>query len=154
MKARIHRVGIVVKDLDAAIPLYEKLLGTHFHRSGDAVAKEAGVHVAAAWDAGVELVTPVRGSRNPIAQKMEAYLQTHGDGGVFAVGYRTNDIDAAHEAAAQAGIPKLLPTFRFSQEQLDAEFNGAFTRFEETVLDTYSRMGYLFAYNLIEDARK
>lgn len=151
MKAKLHRVGIVVKDLDTSIAMYEKLLGTTFHKSGDAVAEQAGVHVAAAWDAGVELVKPVSGSKNPIAIKMEEYLKTHGDGGVFAVGYRCDDIVAANKVSEELGMSNLLPTFKFTQEQIDAEFNGAYRRFEETVLDTLKKMGYLFAYNLIEE---
>ncbi|MET0987927.1 MAG: VOC family protein [Steroidobacteraceae bacterium] len=152
MKATLHRVAIAVKDLEASIALYEKLLGTTFHRTGEAVAKEAGVYVAAAWDAGVELVTAVPGSSNPTAKQIKDFLEQHGEG-VFAVGFSTNDLEAAHRVAEHAGIRKLFPTFKFSQKQLDEEFNGAFTRFEETVLDTYDKMGYQFAYNIIEEKK-
>lgn len=153
MKAKLHRVGIVVTDLDKSIALYEKLLGSKFHRTGDAVAKAVGIQVAAAWEAGVELVRPIPGSTNPAALKMFEFLKSHGDGGVFAIGYRADDVDAALRIASECGIEKLLPTFAFTQEQLDSEFNGAYTRFEETVLDTMAKMGYLFAYNTIEDAK-
>jgi catechol 2,3-dioxygenase-like lactoylglutathione lyase family enzyme len=151
MKARIHRVAIAVRDLENSIILYEKLLGTTFHRTGEAVAKEAGVYVAASWEAGVELVTAAPGSDNPTAVQIREFLDGHGDSGVFAVGFSTNDLDAAHQAAGGAGIHKLLPTFEFTQQQLDEEFNGTFTKFQETVMDTYGKLGFQLAYNIIEE---
>jgi catechol 2,3-dioxygenase-like lactoylglutathione lyase family enzyme len=147
--AKIHRIGIAVSDLDRAVERYTALFNGDFTRTGDAVGEEAGVHVAADWALGVELVQPVPGSANPIAQQMEKFLAEHGDG-VFAVGFTVDDTETALKAAEAAGIKPLLPTFAFTDEQLQREFNGAFTKFEETVLDTRDEFGISHAFNAIE----
>jgi catechol 2,3-dioxygenase-like lactoylglutathione lyase family enzyme len=147
--AKIHRIGIAVSDLDKAIERYTALFDGNFTKTGEAVGQEAGVHVAADWALGVELVQPVAGSANPIAQQMEKFLAEKGDG-VFAVGFSVDDTEAALKGAKAAGIEPLLPTFSFTDEQLQSEFNGAFSKFEETVLDTRDEFGISHAFNVIE----
>jgi methylmalonyl-CoA/ethylmalonyl-CoA epimerase len=151
VSAKIHRIGVAVKDLDAAIERYTALFGGTFEKTGEAVSQEAGVHVASDWNLGIELVSPVSGSANPIAQQMETFLAEKGDG-VFAVGFTVEDTDAALAQAKEAGVESLLPTFAFTDQQLKDEFAGAFTRFEETVLDTQKDFGVSYAFNIIENA--
>jgi predicted enzyme related to lactoylglutathione lyase len=151
MSARIHRIGVAVKDLDAAIDYYSAFFGVPFERTGEAVSEEAGVAVAANWQLGIELVQPVPGSANPIAQQMEKHLAEKGEG-IFAAGFSSDDIDADLSRAESAGANQLLPTFKFTEQQLQDEFAGAFTRFEETVFDTYPACGAAYALNVIEDA--
>lgn len=150
--AKIHRIGIAVSDLDKAVERYTALFGGNFTKTGEAVSQEAGVRVAADWSLGIELVQPVPGSSNPIARDMEKFLAEKGDG-VFAVGYTVDDtkteLDRAEKAA---GVVPLLPTFAFSDEQLRDEFAGAFTKFEETVLDTRDEFGVSHAFNVIVPA--
>src|SRR5207244_12646198 len=116
MSAHIHRIAIAVNDLDAAVELYSTLFGGTFERTGEAVSQEAGVAVASDWQLGIELVTPVPGSENPIAKKMERFLAEKGEG-IFAAGFRVDDMDAALAQARQARIEPLLPTFTFTAEQ-------------------------------------
>jgi hypothetical protein len=151
MSARIHRIAVVVHDLDAAIDLYTKLFSGNFTKTGEAVAEEAGVYVAADWALGIELIHPVPGSPNPVAQKLEKLLAERGEG-ICGAGFTVPDMDAALASAKAAGIDSLLPTFKFSQEQIDQEFNGAFSRFEETPLDSSDQTGAVYALNLIEPA--
>ena len=153
MKVKLHRIAIVVRDLEKAITFYEKLLNTKFHRTGEAVAKEAGVYVAAAWDAGVELVAPVPNCDHPSAIEIEGFLKTHGDSGIYAAGFSTDDLEAMHARAATVGVTPLLPTFKFTQKQHDEEFGGAFTRFEETIMKTYEEHGFQMAFNFIEEKK-
>jgi catechol 2,3-dioxygenase-like lactoylglutathione lyase family enzyme len=149
MPAQIHRVGIAVSDLDEAVERYTALFGGHFTRTGEAASEAAGVRIAADWALGIELVQPVPGSMNPIAQQMEKFLAEKGDG-VFAVGFTVDDSAAALAKAKAAGIELLLPTFSFTEQQLQEEFDGAFTKFEETVLDTRNEFGISYAFNIID----
>jgi methylmalonyl-CoA/ethylmalonyl-CoA epimerase len=149
MSAKIHRIGIAVSDLDKAVERYTALFGGHFTKTGEAVSAEAGVRVAADWALGIELVQPVSGSANPVAQQMEKFLAEKGDG-VFAVGYTVEDTAAALARAKEAGVEPLMPTFSFTEQQLKDEFAGAFTHFEETVLDTRDDFGISHAFNVIE----
>lgn len=150
MKTRLHRIAVAVRDLDKAIATYEKLSGGKFHKTGEAVAKEAGVHVAAAWDVGIELVSPVKGCDNPITRNLEALLEARGDC-VCGVGFCTDDLDATIRSAGELGIKPMLPTFEFTQEQIDQEFAGKYTRFAECPLDSATQLGFLWAANIIEE---
>jgi catechol 2,3-dioxygenase-like lactoylglutathione lyase family enzyme len=151
MPAKIHRIGIAVSDLDKAVDRYTALFGGTFTMTGEAVSEEAGVRVAADWNLGIELVSPLPGSANPIARRMQEFLAEKGDG-VFAVGYTVEDTAAALARAKEAGVEPLLPTFSFTEQQLQDEFAGAFTKFEETVLDTRDEFGITHAFNMIEYA--
>jgi len=151
MNALIHRIGVAVNDLDTAIEYYSPLFGGTFERTGEAVSEEAGVAGAADWAIAIEVVQPVSCRANPIAQQMERVLAERGEG-VFDVGFTVPDIDAGLERAEQAGVTQLLPTFRFTDRQLQDEFAGAYAKFEETVLDTLDRTGSAIAFNSIDDA--
>jgi 4-hydroxyphenylpyruvate dioxygenase-like putative hemolysin len=151
MPAKIHRIAVAVHDLDAAVELYTQLFDGTFTRTGDAVGEEAGVHVAADMALGIELVHPVPGSANPIAQKLTKFLAEQGEG-IFGAGFCVPDMDAALAHAKQAGVDPMLPTFKFTQEQIDHEFQGAFKRFEETPLDSIDQTGVVYALNVIEPA--
>jgi 4-hydroxyphenylpyruvate dioxygenase-like putative hemolysin len=149
MSVTIHRIAVAVHDLDAAVELYTKLFDGNFKRTGEAVGEEAGVHVAADMALGIELVHPVPGSANPVAQKLEKFLAERGEG-IFGAGFSAPDMDAALAHASEAGIEPLLPTFKFTQEQIDHEFDGAFSRFEETPLDSGDQTGAIYAINVID----
>jgi predicted enzyme related to lactoylglutathione lyase len=151
MNARIHRIGVAVNDLATAIEYYSALFGGTFERTGEAVSEESGVAVAADWAIGIERVQSVPGSANPIAQQMEHILAERGEG-VLDVGFTVPDMDAALERAEQAGVKQLLPTFRFTDRQLQDEFAGAYAKFDDTVLDTLDRTGSAIAFNSIDDA--
>jgi len=150
MKAKLHRVAIVVKDLDKSIEQYAKLTGATFHKTGDAVAKQAGAIVAAAWDAGIELVMPFPGSDHPTAVELEQFLETRGEGPV-AIGMVCDDMERSVEIAGDLGMPQLRPKYVFSQKELEDEFGGVFSRFEEIVLNSTGKLGYTMALNTLEE---
>lgn len=152
MRARMHRIAVAVKDLDKSIKDYEKLTGAKFHKTGDSVAQQAGVIVAAAWDAGVELVTPFPGSDHPMAKGLDDFIAARGEG-IIAVGMATDDLDGAVAIAGEMGIKPLRPKYVFTQHELDEEFGGVFTRFEESALDSGTQLGYTLAYNIIEEVQ-
>ena len=149
MTTKIHRIAIAVKDIDLAIDKYSKMFGATFVKTADAVSQHVGVYVASDWTMGIELASPVPGSVNLVTQKMERYLADHGEG-VFGTAFVVDDMEHALEKANQAGVKELMPTFGFTPEQLDAEFGGVFTRFEETLMDTEESCGFTVAFCLFE----
>jgi catechol 2,3-dioxygenase-like lactoylglutathione lyase family enzyme len=149
MTTKIHRIAIAVKDIDVAIEKYSKMFGATFVKTADAVSQHVGVYVASDWSIGIELASPVPGSLNPVAQKMEKFLAHNGEG-VFGTAFAVDDMAMAVATANKAGTQELMPTFGFTPEQLDAEFGGVFTRFEETLMDTEDECGFTVAFCLFE----
>jgi catechol 2,3-dioxygenase-like lactoylglutathione lyase family enzyme len=149
MTTKIHRIAIAVKDIDAAIEKYSKLLGAKFVKTGAAVSEHVGVYVASDWAMGIELASPVPGTLNPGAKKIEQYLAEYGEG-VFGTAFVVDDMASAVEMANKAGVKESQPTFDFTPEQLEAEFGGVFTRFEETLMDTKDECGFVVAFCLFE----
>jgi catechol 2,3-dioxygenase-like lactoylglutathione lyase family enzyme len=149
MTTKIHRIAIAVKDIDVAIDKYSKLFGATFVKTADAVSEHVGVYVASDWTMGIELASPVPGSLNLVTQKMEKFLAANGEG-VFGTAFVVDDMAMALETANKAGVTELMPTFGFTQEQLEAEFGGVFTRFEETLMDTENECGFTVAFCLFE----
>jgi catechol 2,3-dioxygenase-like lactoylglutathione lyase family enzyme len=149
MTTKIHRIAIAVKDIDAAIGRYSKLFGAKFVKTAEAVSQHVGVYVASDWAVGIELASPVPGSLNPVAKKMEKFLADNGEG-VFGTAFVVDDMAKAVETANKAGVKELMPTFDFTPEQLEAEFGGVFTRFEETLMDSEDKCGFIVAFCLFE----
>jgi methylmalonyl-CoA/ethylmalonyl-CoA epimerase len=103
---RIDHVGIAVEDLDAAIELYESQYEMELvHRETvteqgvDAVLLDVG-------DGHVELLAPL-GPDTPVGK----YLAKNGPG-LHHVAYAVDDIDAALEQIAAAGIRRIDETPR------------------------------------------
>jgi len=149
MTTKIHRIAIAVKDIDAGIDRYSKLFGATFVKTAEAVSQHVGVYVASDWAMGIELASPVPGSLNPVAMRMEKFLAKNGEG-VFGTAFVVDDMTMALEKANKAGVKELMPTFSFTPEQLEAEFAGLFTRFEETLLDSEDNCGFTVAFCLFE----
>lgn len=100
MTARgVNRVTIVVRDLNHGKAFYSQLLGATFHSMNDADAEKFGIRVAAAWDAGIELVSPIPGRESTASQ----FLEKHGEG-LMGVVFEVDDVDAAKAAAEQLGV--------------------------------------------------
>ena len=98
MFGRIDHIGVAVEDVDAAIELYEKSFEMELvHRETvteqgvDAVLLDVG-------DGHVELLAPL-GPDTPVGK----YLAKNG-AGLHHVAYAVDDIDAALERIAAAGI--------------------------------------------------
>jgi methylmalonyl-CoA/ethylmalonyl-CoA epimerase len=94
----IDHIGVAVKDLDDAIALYRERLGMREqHRE---TVEAQGVHAALLeiGDAHVELIAPID-SDGSVAR----FLERNGPG-LHHVAYRTDDIEAALERLASAGM--------------------------------------------------
>ncbi len=106
MFGRIDHVGVAVEDLDAAVALYESQFEMPLvHRER---VEEQGVE-AVLLDVGeghVELLAPL-GPDTPVGK----YLAKNGPG-LHHVAYAVDDIDAALEQIAAAGIEQIDKTPR------------------------------------------
>jgi methylmalonyl-CoA/ethylmalonyl-CoA epimerase len=95
---RIDHIGVAVEDLDEALGLYRGKLGMREqHRE---TVEEQGVEAVLLeiGEGHVELLSPL-GADTAVGR----FLERHGPG-MHHVAYRTEDIDAALEAARKAGL--------------------------------------------------
>jgi catechol 2,3-dioxygenase-like lactoylglutathione lyase family enzyme len=150
VRTKLHRVVIAVKDLDAAVPRYERLFGASFVRTADAVAAATGVVVAADPDTGLELAFPLPDTPTEISADIASWLEAHGEG---VYGLAVNAADDFEEAVAAARADNLtfaMEPFSFSQEEIDREFGGRYSRYEEAIIDR-KHLGFALAYNAIAE---
>jgi len=95
---RIDHIGVAVEDVDAAIALYQDSFGMELaHRE---TVEEQGVEAVLldVGDGHVELLTPL-GPDTPVGK----YMAKNG-AGLHHVAYAVDDIDAALEKIAAAGL--------------------------------------------------
>jgi len=92
----VHHVNFLVRDLDAAIERYERLLGVSIERVDE--LPERGVRVARFRAGGtwIALVQPVA-EGEPMR-----HLERHGEG-FFLLSFEVDDVDAAAGAVRRAG---------------------------------------------------
>ena len=96
----INRVVVGVWDFEAGQRFYEQLLGACFEsENDDGEAAAFGVRVAMAWDAGIELVSPIDG----VDSYMRTELERNGEG-VKGVVFAVDDADASMGAATELGL--------------------------------------------------
>ena len=98
MMQKIDHLGIVVRDLDAAIAHWAGLLGIEaVHRE---VVEDQGVEVAEfpVGESSVELITPVRDGTG-----IAKFLEKRGEG-IHHVCYAVPDLDAELARLAAAGV--------------------------------------------------
>ena len=127
----INRVVVAVWDFDAGKAFYEKLLGTTFApENDDGEAAAFGVRVAMAWEAGVELVSPLPGVDSPIRADLEA----NGEG-LKGVVFAVDDADASMAAARDLGLDHYY-FLDYTAEQIDAKCQGRFDRYKEYFVAT------------------
>lgn len=98
MIEQIDHIGIAVRSLEAALPLYRDILGLAFE--GEDEVEEQGVRVAflRAGEVHIELLEPTRAD-SPIAR----FLETRGEG-IHHIAMKTGDIAAARERVAGLGL--------------------------------------------------
>jgi catechol 2,3-dioxygenase-like lactoylglutathione lyase family enzyme len=148
MKTKLHRVVIAVKDLDEAVPRYERLFGATFVRTAEAVADATGVAVAADPDSGLELASPLPGTPTDISADIASWLATHGEG-VYGLGVNAgDDFEEALAVARADDLTFAMEPFSFTQEDIDREFGGRYSRYEEAIIDR-KHLGFALAYNAI-----
>jgi catechol 2,3-dioxygenase-like lactoylglutathione lyase family enzyme len=122
----INRVVVAVWDFEAGQRFYERLLGARFEpENDDGEAAAFGVRVAMAWDAGIELVSPIPGVPSPIRSEMER----NGEG-VKGVVFAVEDADEAMANARALGLEAYY-SLDYTQAQIDAKCAGRFTRYKE-----------------------
>jgi len=121
----VNRVVMAVRDLDAGREFYEKLLGCTFHHGNDDEAATFGVRMLFSWDAGIELVAPIEGQGSYV----EKILEERGEG-IIGLVWAVADADASKAAGAELGVTT-FHTLDYSQEQIDADLQGRFTRYYE-----------------------
>lgn len=122
----VNRVVMAAWDFDAARAFYEQLLGATFApENDDGEAAAFGVRVAMAWDAGVELVSPIPGVDSPIRTEME----NNGEG-LKGVVFAVDDADAAMAAGEDLGLSSYY-FLDYTQEQIDRKCQGRYTRYKE-----------------------
>lgn len=122
----VNRVVVAVWDFDAGRRFFEQVLGAEFApENDDGEAAAFGVRVAMAWEAGVELVSPLPGVDSPI----RAELERNGEG-LKGVVFAVADADASMAAAERLGLEHYY-FLDYSQEQIDAKCQGRFSRYKE-----------------------
>jgi len=152
MKVKINRIAVAVHDVKAAIKVYERLLNVKFYRAGAAVVERTGLSVAASWDGGMEIISSLSDSHNPNAVSLCRFLEKRGEG-IYGVCYEVDNLDEADARAEAENLPRVLK-LKFTDEELDKELGGAYSRFEESVYDGTESLGFTIAYNLLEPAAR
>lgn len=91
MQDRIHHINFIVRDLDAAVPAWEQVLGMpvsardHLEQRGVDIAR---FRLGSAW---LVLVQPVRPDTSPAR-----YLDAHGEG-FFLISFGVDSLDAERD---------------------------------------------------------
>lgn len=125
----VNRVVIGVWDFEAGKAFYERLLDAHFEKENDdGEAAQFGVRVAMAWDAGVELVSPLPG----VESAMRTSLEQNGEG-IQGVVFAVPDADRSLAAAEAEGLSAYY-SLDYTQEQIDRKCAGRFTTYKEHFL--------------------
>lgn len=133
----INRVVIAVRNLAESKRLYTAMLGAEFddaHWTGEPF----GIHVAIAWDAGIELCAPMPGREHDSA--VSQFLAQRGEG-IMNVYFGVDDADAALARAAAGGYA-LIHGLDYSQDEIDQHLGGRFCRYQEFVLASAERCGF------------
>lgn len=125
----VNRVVMLVRDFEAGKAFYERLLDCSFHSGNDEEAAAFGVRAAFSWDGGIELVSPIPGA----GSHLEKILDAKGEG-LIGVVWAVDDADAARAAGEDMGASTFY-SLDYSQEQIDADLQGRYTRYYEHFLD-------------------
>jgi|SRR5207248_8516770 len=97
MLSRIDHVGIAVRDLDAAVRLYERRLG--LRASGRERLEAEGIEIAMIpiGESRIELISPLQPD-----SRLHRFLDRRGEA-VHHIAYAADDVSAALERARDAG---------------------------------------------------
>ncbi len=105
---------------------FEKLLGAEFApESSDGKAASFGVCVAMAWDAGIELVSPLPDTPSRIRADMEKTGE-----GVKAIVFAVKDVN---ESMEEGNSLEMEPYYSldYSMKQIDEKCEGRFDTYKE-----------------------
>ncbi|MEI8155258.1 MAG: VOC family protein [Burkholderiales bacterium] len=133
----INRIVLAVRNLEESKRLYADMLGATFndaHWSG----APFGIHVSIAWDAGIELCSPMPGREHDSA--VSQFLAQKGEG-IINVYFGVDDADAAMARAAASGF-SCAHALDYAQDEIDQHLDGRFCRYQEFVLASAPRCGF------------
>jgi hypothetical protein len=122
----INRIVIAVWDFEQGKQYFEKLLGAQFApENTDGEAASFGVRVAMAWEAGIELVSPLPNTQSPIREEMEK----NGEG-IKGIVFAVDDADAAMKNGETLGLSSYYD-LDYTQEEINDKCQGRFTTYKE-----------------------
>jgi hypothetical protein len=123
-------------------------LGIKLTQTGPGIVEAAGVKAAASFTNGFEITSPLPGSTNPVAVYMQKFLDKHGEG-PFSIVYEVDELEPAMEQAKRAGYSIMAGPWIFPREVIDSELQGAFTQFDEVMIQSPAHE-YLVALNVLK----
>jgi len=92
----IHHINFLVRDLDAAIERYERLLGVAVDRVAELPGRGVRIGRFRAGNSWIALVQPIA------AGEPMRHLERYGEG-FYLISYRVDDVEAAAAAVRRAG---------------------------------------------------
>ena len=117
----INRIVVGVWDFEEGKKYFEKLLGAEFApENSDGEAASFGVRVAMAWDAGIELVSPLPDTPSRIRADMEKTGE-----GVKAIVFAVEDANKSTEEGKSLGMEPYY-SLDYSMKQIDEKCEGRF----------------------------
>jgi len=122
----INRIVVAVWDFEKGKEYFEKLLGAEFApENTDGEAASFGVRVAMAWEAGIELVSPLPNTQSPIREEMEK----NGEG-VKGIVFAVDDADTAMKNGETLGLNSYYE-LDYTQKEINEKCQGRFTTYKE-----------------------
>ncbi len=122
----INRIVIGVWDFQKGKEYFEKLLGAEFApENEDGEASAFGVRVSMAWEAGIELISPLPGVQSPVRDEMEK----NGEG-IKGIVFAVDDADHAMSQGNAMGLQSHYD-LDYDQSQIDTKCQGRFTKYKE-----------------------
>lgn len=137
---------IAVREMDKAKLQYSDLLGATFV-DADWTGEPWGISVSIAWDAGIELCAPLPGRESDSA--VSQFLAHRGEG-IMNVFFGVDDGDAAFERASAQGYD-CVNALDYTQDEIDRNLGGLFTRYQEFTLDSRARCGFAVTLARIDE---
>ncbi len=122
----INRIVVAVWDFEQGKKYFEKLLGAEFApENTDGEAASFGVRVAMAWEAGIELVSPLPNTQSPIREEMEK----NGEG-IKGIVFAVDDADTAMKNGETLGLRSYYE-LDYTQKEINEKCQGRFTTYKE-----------------------
>jgi methylmalonyl-CoA/ethylmalonyl-CoA epimerase len=122
----VNRVVMAVWDFEAGKQFYERLLGAEFESIDDGGESAAfGVQVAMAWEAGVELVSPLPDTESMLRKEMER----NGEG-LKGVVFAVDNCDDRMDAAREMGLSHYY-FLDYDEADLTKRFGDRYTQYKE-----------------------
>ena len=122
----INRIVVAVWDFEQGKKYFEKLLGAEFApENTDGEAASFGVRVAMAWEAGIELVSPLPNTQSPIREEMEKTGE-----GIKGIVFAVDDADTAMKNGETLGLRSYYE-LDYTQKEINEKCQGRFTTYKE-----------------------